>query len=66
MRLNCSLTLGCRVVVDIIILAGLMALGYLNWRTYEDVDELGQVVAEMLIDLGKKGILKVEVEDDGS
>lgn len=66
MRLNCSLTLGCRVVVDIIILAGLMALGYLNWRTYEDVDELGRVVAEMLIDLGKKGILKVEVEDDGS
>ena len=66
MRLNCSLTLGCRVVVDVIILAGLMILGYLNWRTYEDVDQLSQVVAEMLIDLGKKGILKVEVEDDGS
>ena len=66
MRLNCSLTLGCRVVVDVIIIAGLMALGYLNWRTYEDVDQLGQVVAEMLIDLGKKGILKVEVEDDDS
>lgn len=66
MRLNCSLTLGCRVVVDIIILASLMALGYLNWRTYEDVDELGQVVAEMLIDLGKKGILKVDIEDDDS
>ena len=66
MRLNCSLTLGCRVVVDIIILASLMALGYLNWRAYEDVDELGQVVASMLIDLDKKGILKVDIEDDDS
>lgn len=66
MRLNCSLTLGCRVVIDVFIIAGLMALGYLNWRTYEDVDELGQVVAEMLIDLGKKGILKVDIEDDDS
>lgn len=66
MRLNCSLTLGCRVVIDVFIIAGLMALGYLNWRAYEDVDELGQVVAEMLIDLGKKGILKVDIEDDDS
>ncbi len=50
------------MLVDTIIVFGLIAISYLNWRTYQDVTEIGEVVAEMLIDLGKQGILKVEYD----
>ncbi len=54
------------MVIDYVIVAGLILISYMNWRTYQDVTEIGEVVASMLIDLGKQGILKVEVEDDDS
>lgn len=52
------------MVVDTAILLGIVALGYMNWRLYGDVQELGNVVAHMLIELGEKGIVKVEIEED--
>lgn len=54
------------MIVDYILLAGIFLVGYLSWRNYQDIEEIGDVVAGMLIDLGKQGVLKVEVEDDGS
>jgi hypothetical protein len=52
------------VTVEIAILAGLTANVLLSWLIKRDLDEIEQVVVQMLLDLGKQGILNVEVEDD--
>lgn len=52
------------MVVDIAILLGIVALGYMNWRLYGDVQDIGNVVAHLLIELDEKGIIKVEIEED--
>lgn len=52
------------MVLDTIIVIGLLVIAYMNWKTYTDVQEIGNVVAHMLIDLDEKGILKVEIEED--
>ena len=50
--------------LEVIILLGLALLTFLLWKIKEDVSQLEEVVAQMLMDLGEKGILKVEVIDD--
>lgn len=52
------------MVIDLAILVGLLVIAYMNWKLYEDVQEIGNVVAQMLIELDEKGILKVEFEED--
>lgn len=52
------------MVTDIFILAGLSFITYLNWNTYQQVENLEAVVTQMLLDLGDQGILKVSVEED--
>lgn len=52
------------MLVDICILIGLAAVAYLNWNTYQQIENLEAVVAQMLMELGDKGILKVEMEED--
>jgi hypothetical protein len=52
------------VTVEIAILAGLTANVLLSWLIKRDLDEIEQVVVQMLLDLGKQGILNVEVDDD--
>lgn len=52
------------MVIDLAILLGLLVIAYMNWKLYEDVQEIGNVVAEMLLDLDEKGILKVEIVKD--
>lgn len=54
------------MAIQIAILLGLLLLLYLTWKTSQEVEELEKVVAQMLIDLGEKGILEVEVMDDDS
>lgn len=52
------------MVIDIAILAGIAITGYLNWRLQGDVDDLGEVVAHLLIELGEKGIIQTKIETD--
>lgn len=52
------------MLIDYLILVGLAVSGYLNWKTLGTTEELEEVVAHMLMDLGEKGILKVEVTED--
>lgn len=54
------------MVIDWIILIGLGALGFSQYLVHKDLEDLEQVVVSILVDLGKQGILKVEVEDDDS
>lgn len=51
------------MLIDLLILVGLAVSCYLNWQAIMRVEELEQVVAQMLLDLGEKGILKVEVTE---
>jgi hypothetical protein len=55
-----------KVVIDILILIGLAVNAYLAWVTWQDMDHLEGIVGQMLFDLGKQGVLKVEVEEDES
>jgi len=66
MVLNCSYQpfVEYKVVIDILILVGLAVHAYFAWRTLQDIDHLEGIVGQMLFDLGKQGILKVEVEED--
>jgi hypothetical protein len=66
MCVNCSqqILLEHTVTVEIAILAGLTANVLLSWLIKRDLDEIEQVVVQMLLDLGKQGILNVEVDDD--
>jgi hypothetical protein len=66
MCINCSqqILLEHTVTVEIAILAGLTANVLLSWLIKRDLDEIEQVVVQMLLDLGKQGILNVEVDDD--
>jgi hypothetical protein len=51
-------------VIEIAILVGLALNLILGWKTLRDMDQLEEVVLQMLIDLGEKGVLKVEVHED--
>jgi hypothetical protein len=66
MCINCSqqTLVEHTVTVEIAILAGLTANVLLSWLIKRDLDEIEQVVVQMLLDLGKQGILNVEVDDD--
>jgi hypothetical protein len=66
MMINCSqqTLVEHTVTVEIAILAGLTANVLLSWLIKRDLDEIEQVVVQMLLDLGKQGILNVEVDDD--
>jgi hypothetical protein len=66
MMVNCSqqILVEHTVTVEIAILAGLTANVLLSWLIKRDLDEIEQVVVQMLLDLGKQGILNVEVDDD--
>jgi hypothetical protein len=66
MCINCSqqILVEHTVTVEIAILAGLTANVLLSWLIKRDLDEIEQVVVQMLLDLGKQGILNVEVDDD--
>jgi len=52
------------VTIEIAILIGLAVNVLLSWLIKREVDEIEQVVVQMLLDLGKQGILNVEVDDD--
>lgn len=52
------------MAIDIVTLVGLAIILWLNWVTWQRVEELEDIVAQMLLDLGKKGILAVEVTKD--
>lgn len=52
------------MLIDLLILVGLTVSCYINWKTWERSEGLEEVVAQMLLDLGEKGILKVEVTDE--
>lgn len=45
------------MVIDMIILAGLAAVAYLNWKTLTDLEDLEEVVAALLIELGQKEVI---------
>jgi hypothetical protein len=66
MMINCSqqTLVEHTVTVEIAILAGLTANVLLSWLIKRDLDEIEQVVVQMLLDLGKQGILNVEVDDE--
>lgn len=49
--------------INIAILVGLAVNVVLNWLSLRNTGQLEEVVIKMLMDLGKKGILEVEVED---
>lgn len=55
--------------IDIAILVGLTINVLLAWKADRDFSRLEEVVAQMLMELGEKGILKVDItgneeEDD--
>lgn len=52
------------MAIDVVILVGLAVILWLNWVTWQRVEELEDVLAQVLLDLGKKGILVVELTED--
>jgi hypothetical protein len=65
MKVNCSpQTERVNMAIDIVTLVGLAIILWLNWVTWQRVEELEDIVAQMLLDLGKKGVLVVEVTKD--
>lgn len=50
--------------IDIAILVGLTINVLLAWKADRDFSQLEKVVAQMLMDLGEKGILKVDITKD--
>jgi len=66
MCVNCSqqILVEHTVTIEIAILIGLAVNVLLSWLIKREVDEIEQVVVQMLLDLGKQGILDVEVDDD--
>jgi hypothetical protein len=54
------------VIIDYVILVGLALAAYLNYLSLVRIDELEDVIGQMLYDLGKKGVLEVDIrEGDG-
>jgi hypothetical protein len=65
MKRNCSpQPERVNMAIDIVTLVGLAIILWLNWVTWQRVEELEDIVAQMLLDLGKKGVLAVEVTKD--
>ena len=52
------------MAIDVVILVGLAVILWLNWVTWQRVEELEDVLAQVLLDLRKKGILVVELTED--
>jgi hypothetical protein len=52
------------VVIDVMILVGLLVVAALQYYNMRQVQELEEVVGQMLYDLGKKGVLNVEIHED--
>jgi hypothetical protein len=50
--------------MDYIILFGLVINAGLNWWEVRKVQNLEAIVGQMLLDLGEKGILEVEISED--
>lgn len=54
------------MIIDYVILVGLALAAYLNYLSLVRIDELEDVIGQMLYDLGKKGVLEVDIrEGDG-
>ena len=53
------------ITLDIIILVGLVVVAYLNYLSLKRIDELDEVIGQMLYDLGKKGVLDVDINEEG-
>lgn len=51
------------MVVESIIVVGLILIAYLNWTTYKGLENVESIVGNMLYDLGKQGILKVNIRE---
>ena len=51
------------MIIDLIILACLAAVAYLNWKILTDLEDLEEVVAALLIELGQKGVITLGNND---
>jgi hypothetical protein len=51
------------VIIDYVILVGLALAAYLNYLSLVRIDELEDVIGQMLYDLGKKGVLEVDIQE---
>lgn len=52
------------MAIEIAIVLGLGVLAYLNWKALQQTELLESIVAQMLLDLGKQGILNVRVQEE--
>ena len=51
------------MIIDYVILVGLAVAAYLNYLYLVRIDELEDVIGQMLYDLGKKGVLEVDIQE---
>ena len=51
------------MIIDYVILVGLAVAAYLNYLSLVRIDELEDVIGQMLYDLGKKGVLEVDIQE---
>ena len=51
------------MIIDYVILVGLALAAYLNYLSLVRIDELEDVIGQMLYDLGKKGVLEVDIQE---
>lgn len=52
------------MTIEIAIVLGLGVLAYLNWKALQQTELLESIVVQMLLDLGKQGILNVRVQEE--
>lgn len=50
--------------IDVVIVLGILGVAYLNYLSLTRIDELDEVIGQMLYDLGKKGVLKVDIVEE--
>lgn len=50
--------------IDVVIVLGILGVAYLNYLSLTRTDELDEVVGQMLYDLGKKGVLEVDIVEE--